>query len=389
MSELELGPLFYCGDDVHQAKLEKIQAALQTRQLDGLLLLKHDAVRYVTEFYAKGYRPFLDLEYAALVPQGRDPVLGFTIGGEERRAAIRGRVSDARRLPGVRDWGSALAQILRDYDLSTSRVGFDFMPHFIYEALRAELPELDLVDASDIWVDISAIKHPLEVDIIQEALDLAQAGTRTAIEAVAPGVSEIEVSAAAEYAMRLGGSEMNPFIPVVASGTNAAIWERIATTRRIGHDEMVILDFGCVVRGYTGDFARTVMVGNPTPEQRRLYTAAYDALQRGIEAIRPGVRCGDIDRLVREVIRDAGFERYAQTWASGHQLGYGLHGEPLLGPGVETLLQPGMVINLEPSLYTYDDLSVGGVELEDTVVVTEDGYRLLTDFPYDQRLLSR
>lgn len=388
MSTLDAEPLFYCGDDVHHAKMLKIQRALRGRGLDGLLLLKHDAVRYVTEFYAKGYRPFLDVEYAAVVPVGRDPVLGFTVAGEERRVAIRSRVTDARRLPRLADWPLALAAILQDYGLAGGRIGFDLMPHFIYDGLRKALPRLDLVDAGDVWVDLAAIKHPLEVALIEHALAIAQEGTAAAIRAVAPGRTEIEVSAEGEYRMRVLGSEMNPFIPVVASGPNAAIWERVATTRRIGAGEMVILDFGCVHRGYTGDFARTMIVGDPTPRQRALYRAAHEGLRRAIDAAKPGVPCSEIDRVVRRVAEDAGLARYGQGWATGHQLGFGLHGEPLLGPGVDVPLQPGMVINIEPSLYTFDDPSVGGVELEDTVVITDAGCRRLTDFPYDEKLLS-
>jgi Xaa-Pro aminopeptidase len=151
---------------------------------------------------------------------------------------------------------------------------------------------------------------------------------------------------------------------------------------------MVVLDFGCVHRGYTGDFARTIIVGEPTPQQRRLYRTAYDSLHRGIEAATPGALCSGIDAAIRQVMQDAGLAKYGQGWATGHQLGFGLHGEPLLAEGVDVPLQPGMVVNLEPSLYTFDDVSVGGVELEDTLLITDTGSRLLTEFEYDGRLLG-
>jgi len=185
---LDLEPLFYCGDDVHRAKIQKVQDALIRRDLDALLLLKHDAVRYVTEFYAKGYRPFLDIEYAALVPRGRDAVLGFTTAGEERRAAIRSRVRETRRLPRLAEWPAALAVMLADYSLAHGRVGFDLLPQFMYQGLRDRLPGLELIDASDVWVDIAAIKHPLEVVLIERALKIAQERTAAAIEAAARSV---------------------------------------------------------------------------------------------------------------------------------------------------------------------------------------------------------
>ncbi len=106
MSDLDRQPLFFPGDEIHQVRVERVAAALQAHDLDGLLLLKHDAVRYVTGFYAKGYRPFIDFDYAALVRRDRDTVLGYTVGGEERRIALRSRVSDSFRLPSFNTVGS-------------------------------------------------------------------------------------------------------------------------------------------------------------------------------------------------------------------------------------------------------------------------------------------
>ena len=188
--------------------------------------------------------------------------------------------------------------------------------------------------------------------------------------------------------MRRMGSEVNPFIPVVCSGENSAIWERVATERVVGNNEMMILDFGCVHKGYTGDFARTIIVGDPTPLHKKIYTTAYVAQKEAVKAMKPGVKCKDIDAIVRRVAKDFGMERYIQPWASGHQLGFGLHGTPLVGPNVEDELKENMVINIEPGLTTYDNLSGGGVEIEDTVIITANGAEYLTNFPYEEKLID-
>ena len=104
--------------------------------------------------------------------------------------------------------------------------------------------------------------------------------------------------------------------------------------------------------------------------------------------MKTGVKCKDIDAIVRRVAKDFGMERYIQPWASGHQLGFGLHGTPLVGPNVEDELKENMVINIEPGLTTYDNLSGGGVEIEDTVIITANGAEYLTNFPYEEKLID-
>jgi Xaa-Pro aminopeptidase len=383
-------PLFYCGDDLQKAKLDRMRSAMRDRHLDAMLFVKHDAVRYVTGFYAKGYRPFLEIEYIAIVSADGPIVLGTGLNGEPTRAALRSRADEVRQLPKPRQWGPAIAEILSDLGLSRGAVGFDFLPQWIHADLEAGLPGLELVDAADVWTKVSSIKHAAEIDLIRTALKITQAGMRVALDhASRGGVSEIEVAAAAEYEMRRAGSEMTPFISLVASGYNAAMFERVATAKVIHPHEMVIIDLGCVFKGYTGDFARTTVCGAPTPEQRRLYRSARHAQQEAIKAVRPGVTCEAIDQIVRDVLRDEGYERYTMKWPAGHQLGYGLHGAPLIGPGVTDPLEAGMVINIEPAAWTPDREDIGGVEIEDTVLVTDDGYEMLTDFPYDAGLLEQ
>ena len=188
--------------------------------------------------------------------------------------------------------------------------------------------------------------------------------------------------------MRRNGSEFNPFIPVVASGFNTSMFERVATDKVIADGEMVILDIGAVVRGYTGDLGRTVICGEPSAEQKSVYKAAYASVREAVKAVRPGVTCDAVDARAREVIEEAGWGQYQHTGNTGHQLGYGLHGDPLIHRGVDFELKENMVICLEPRIVLPDRPDIGGAHLEDVVAVTANGAEYLNQTPYDERLLD-
>jgi Xaa-Pro aminopeptidase len=223
---------------------------------------------------------------------------------------------------------------------------------------------------------------------VRAAVRVADLGMDAAIAAIRPGVSEHAVSAEAVYAMRKNGSEFEPFIPLVASGYNTSMFERVATEKVIESGEMVILDIGAVVRGYTGDLGRTFVCGDPTPEQKAIYKATHLALQEAKKVVRPGANGRDVDRRARQVIEEAGWGDYVYTGNTGHQLGYGLHGEPLVDRNVDFEIVENMVICLEPRIVLPDRPDIGGAHLEDVVVVTRDGHEQINRSPHDEKLLA-
>lgn len=381
-------PEFYAGDELHAVKRAKLQAALERSGLDGFLFFKAEAVRYTTDFYVKGFRPFMEPEYVVLVPKGGKPVVGYISGSDELRIRFKSDIADARRLPAVADWAPVIAGMLEDYGLASGRIGTDLMPFMVYQGLRLRLPALVVDDAGAIWSELTAVKHPLEVALIRQAVAIADQGAVAAMQAVRPGISEQAVAAEAVHAMRSAGSEFEPFIPLVASGYNTSMFERVATEKRIEPGELVILDIGAVWRGYTGDLGSTVICDVPTAEQRAIYRATRLALEEAKKLVRPGVSCQAVDARAREVIEAEGWGRYLYTGNTGHQLGYGLHGEPLVHRGVNFELVENMVICLEPRIVLPDRPEVGGVHLEDVVLVTADGSEQLNATPHDKQLYA-
>jgi Xaa-Pro aminopeptidase len=382
-------PSFYAGNELHKVKRDKVRKVIEKYDMDALLLIKSEAVRYVTDFYVKGYRPFFEPEYFAVIPKGKEPVVGYASGSDTYRIQVKSDVRDYRKIPGqINKWVDELVKIFKEYGLTNGIVGVDFLPFNVQQAISKELPKIEFRDISNIWIELTAVKHPLEIELIERALELTEIGFHAAFKSVRPGVREYEVAADIEYHMRKNGNEMSPFITTVSSGYNSAIYERVATEKMIRDGEMVILDIGCVRKGYTGDLGRTVCTGKPTKEQKAIYRVNYDALQEAIKAVKPGVTCGDIDAAARKAIRDAGYEKYEHKCGTGHQLGYGLHGSPHINPNNPYVLEPGMVIALEPRVTMFDRPEIGGCHLEEVVLVTEDGNRLLSKLRFDHELLS-
>lgn len=383
-------PSYYGGDVLHQVKESKIQKAMEDNGLDAILLTKAETVRYATDFYVKGYRPFYEPEYFAVIPQGKKAIVGHTSGSDNYRIVIRSDIEDHRKIPGLSKWHVEIAKIFRDYGITAGRVGVELLPHTTYLELHKEFPGIEFVDISKIWVDMTAIKHPEEIKHLRVAVKMAVAGTKAAIKAIKPGVTEYEVAAECEYAMRKMGSEMEPFVTNIASGPNSAIFERISTERVIQAQEMVIIDNGAVYRGYTGDVGRSVCTGEPTELQKRMYQVNYMALQEALKTVKPGNTCADVDAAARRVIAEEGFEKYEHKFATGHQLGYGLHGAPSINKGVDFVLKPGMVMAVEPRVTMFDRPEVGGTHMEQNILVTEDGYELLSDeLEFDDALMGK
>jgi Xaa-Pro aminopeptidase len=197
------------------------------------------------------------------------------------------------------------------------------------------------------------------------------------------GVSEREVAGAIERAIRSAGYERQAFDTIVASGPNAALPHYRAGTRILQPGDLVVLDFGGVLDGYCSDLTRTVSVGAPTPDARRLHAAVRDAQRAAIEAVRPGVPATGIDAAARDLLQSRGLGE-AFGHGAGHGLGLDVHEEPRIGPprphSAFVQLEPGMVFTIEPGAYVP---GLGGVRIEDDILVTQEGCEVLTSVPKD------
>jgi Xaa-Pro aminopeptidase len=235
----------------------------------------------------------------------------------------------------------------------------------------------ELVPTEHLVEALRAVKEPGEVARIRAACGIADDALASVLPMLRDEPTERGFALALEHEMRARGAAGTSFETIVASGPNGTMPHARPTDRVIGRGELVVVDFGCIVDGYCSDMTRTVSVGDPGPDARRVWDVVATSQRAGRDAVRGGAACRDVDRASRAVIEEAG---WGETFAhgTGHGVGLEIHEAPRVAATADGTLEPGHVVTVEPGVYLP---GVGGVRIEDTVVVTPDGAEALTAFP--------
>jgi len=344
--------------------LERTRRYLAEVGVDGVLLFKPENRRYATGFTGSAG--------LALVT-ARDALLAVDFRYYDQ-AAAQAPVCEVLR--GGTDLVAALAEAARPR--MGRRLGFEaeFVPYAHVERWRGKFAPLELVPLNDVdrlrWV-----KDDAEVALIERAAGLSDAAFAHMLTVLRPGITERQAGVELEMFLRRAGAERLSFETVLASGPRSALPHGRATDRVLAAGDFVTLDYGPVVEGYTADCTRTVALGRPDERQREIYALVLAAQRCALAAVRGGFSSRALDGIARDVIEGAGYGE-----AFGHGLGHGIgleiHEGPSVSPRLDVPLEPGMVLTIEPGVYLP---GWGGVRIEDDVVVTSDGARVLTHAP--------
>jgi Xaa-Pro aminopeptidase len=240
--------------------------------------------------------------------------------------------------------------------------------------VKAMPSSLRLREAPVLVEQARMIKDAEEIERLRTAVLLGSRLFDVVLKAIRPGVKETEVAAELEYAARQAGADAMSFDTIIASGTRSALPHGRASGSVIPANGFVVCDFGVILAGYCSDMTRTVHVGQPNAEMRRIYAAVRDAQQAALEMVSAGVSTGEVDQSARKVLRNKGLAKHF-THSTGHGVGLEIHEAPRLAAGQKDALQAGMVITIEPGAYIP---GVGGVRIEDMVLVTDNGCQILT-----------
>jgi Xaa-Pro dipeptidase len=273
-------------------------------------------------------------------------------------------------------YADALAECIRALELQ-ERLGVEYTAMRVLELRAIEaVVALETVDATDMIAGLRMVKDAAELQAMRAATRAVEAGLRAAIDAIKPGVTEREIAEVWERAMREAGSEGPSFTTIVASGPNSANPHYTTADRRLQPGDLIVLDGGARIGGYVSDITRTVALGEPSAEARQIYETVLAANRAGVAASKPGASGAEIDGAARRVIEAAGYGPYF-IHRTGHGLGMEIHEPPYIHATSTAPLQAGTTFTIEPGVYL---AGVGGVRIEDDVVLTEQGAECLTSF---------
>lgn len=262
------------------------------------------------------------------------------------------------------------------------RLRLGYAPAQVTVAQRAALEKrasgrIRWVAAAGAVEKLRAIKDPSELATMREAALLISDVFRSILPQVRVGVAELALAAEIDYAIKRKGGSGPCFETIAASGPHSAWAHARPSAKRLAKNEFVVLDQGAILRGYCSDMTRTVFLGRAPKKVRRLYDAVLEAQEAAKASMRPSVAAEAVDAAARGVLRRHGLARYF-THSTGHGLGIEVHEVPRLGRGEKATLEENMVVTVEPGIYLE---GVGGIRIEDDVVVTSSGAVDLTNAP--------
>ncbi|SFJ00656.1 Xaa-Pro dipeptidase [Paenibacillus sp. UNC496MF] len=353
-------------------RINQLQAYMDGSGIDAMLVTSPKHVYYLTGFASDPHERFLGL----LLPRGDEPFLLVpALDYEAARAA-----SSVAAIHTHADTDDAYAVLSKLMPAGIRRLGVekDHLTVNRFEGLREAAGEAaEFADAGLPLREMRAVKTPEEAERMRGAVRLVEEVLRQGLALVKPGVTEIELVAELEFRMKKLGAQGPSFDTLVLAGAKSALPHGAPDRTAVREGEFLLFDLGVFADGYASDITRTFAVGGITDEMKRIYGSVLDGNLRAIAAIRPGATFGSLDRAARETIAAAGYGPLFNH-RLGHGLGMDIHEYPSIHGNNEERLREGMTFTVEPGVYVP---GVGGVRIEDDVLVTADGAEVLTTFP--------
>lgn len=347
-------------------RLHRIQERLANNKIDAIFLTALENIRYLTNFSGSSAFLMITKDKGYLITDFRyKTVAGDEVKGYKVIIYQNSIIDEIERLT-KKEKISHLGIEKRNITLEQ------------YQKLTKKLKKIKIIPTLNLVEGLRVIKGPVEIKDIEIAIKRAEKAYKKINSNIKIGISEKEIALRLEYAIRSGGSDRLPFEAIVASGYRAALPHAVSGKRLLKENDLVIIDFGAEYKGYYADITRTRFIGSRiNRRQREIYQTVLDAQAEAINLIKPGAKAKDIDAAARKVISKAGFGKYFGH-GTGHGIGLMVHELPSISTKSEDILKEGMIFTVEPGIYIP---GWGGIRIEDMVLVTKTGFRILTTLP--------
>jgi Xaa-Pro aminopeptidase len=368
----------------YEERLHRARRLMAEERIDALLVSAPANLVYLsgyrTQLFDSNFRPFL-----AIIPLESEPVLllpDLELGVGQETSPFTD----------VRAWGwtkgciapdalSGIRDIVVERKLDQGHIAIEQGDNMRigmgldqFAQLKEMLPEVDWPNSAPLLWRLRRVKSPAEVAYVRESQRITDVAYHAVLEAAHEGVNELELLSVLGTRMMEEGAD-TPGFQIITSGANRyKMANPYPVDRKLEKGDMVILDIGSIYRGYYSDITRGFFVGEPTSRQREFYEASVAITADAVAAVKPGATCSSVDTVAEQSTRDRGYWDYV-LHRTGHSLGLEVHEMPSIAPGDETVLEPGMIVTIEPGIY---DFSIGAFRMEDLILVTEDGYEYLS-----------
>jgi Xaa-Pro aminopeptidase len=347
---------------------ERVRVRLDALGADALLVTKPVNVRYLCGYSGSNGQLIIGAEDVFLTDPRYEEQSAHEVP-EVRREIYR---TSAEQIGESAGMFGTLASVAAGLGIKRLGVEAGHMTLGTARAVREAIRGVELVETTDEIEDLRVVKDEAEIAALRRACAAADDALAQLLGELKEGMTEIEVAAVLEFEMRQAGSEGLSFDTIAAFGEQAAEPHHRPTARALKRGDMIKLDFGAVASGYHSDMTRTIAFGEPSDEMAEIYDLVRGSQQAGLDAVRVGAECGAVDAASRGYLKERGYDFGHGT---GHGVGLEIHEAPPVRTGSAVVMEPGMVLTVEPGIYIP---GTGGVRIEDSVVVRQDGCDILT-----------
>jgi Xaa-Pro dipeptidase len=367
----------------YRSRLKRLTELVAHAGLDAAVLVPGPNLTYLTGIHFR----LMERPILAFIPASGGPVLVLP-ALEQPQLASRDLPFRWVAYSDTEGPEPAIQQVCKALNLAGNgkRLGVEGLKMRVLEGqyLQRHAHGAIVEHAEETLMGLRLHKSPDEIAAMRRAIASTEQALEEVVAEVRPGMTERQVGDMLATALKAAGGGEDAFEPIVLTGAASAEPHGSITDRVINRGDLLLFDFGTKNDGYCSDLTRTFAVGTPDPKLAHVYETVLAANKAAIRAARPGIPAQDVDRAARAVITDAGYGEYF-LHRTGHGLGIDIHEAPYIREGNGQLLEPGMVFTIEPGVYLP---GLGGVRIEDDVLVTDDGVEVLTRFPKTLRILG-